>query len=242
MRSDLYRDLYITEDEHWWHKAKRKIVSIFIQDYGFHKNQIILDVGCGAGKNMEVLQSVGRVVGVDISKEAVDFCKKRGLKNVVVGDITKLPFKNEKIDVITALDVIEHVEEKLALLEVRRVLKKGGIVVITVPAYQWLWSEWDVVLHHKKRYTSKVLEKLLSEAGFRVQKISYLYSFLIIPVYLVRFFKKLLKRKGEYTSDFKLGNKFINKILLVAALLEQRYIKRYYMPFGTSIICVAQKK
>jgi ubiquinone/menaquinone biosynthesis C-methylase UbiE len=210
--------------------------------YGFQKDQVILDVGCGAGKNMEELRPVGRVVGADISKEAVDFCKKRGLKNVVVGDITKLPFKDEKIDVVTALDVIEHVDDRAALLEIKRVLKRTGIVVITVPAYQWLWSEWDVVLHHKKRYTIAALERKLSEVGFRVQKASYMYSFLVIPVYFVRLFKKLFGRRGAYVSDFQIGNRFINKLLLVAALLEQRYIKRYYMPFGTSIICVAQKK
>lgn len=242
MRADLYKDLYTTEEGHWWHRAKRKIVFTLIKRYGFQNNQVILDVGCGAGKNIEELQPIGRVVGVDIAQEAVEFCKKRGLKHVVVGDVTRLPFTDEKIDVVTALDVVEHVDEFLALREIKRVLKPNGIVIITVPAYQWLWSQWDVVLHHRKRYTRQALEKVLHDAGFHIQKLSYMYAFLILPVYLVRLFKKLFGKKETYESDFKLGSQLVNRILFAAALLEQRYIKRYYMPFGTSIICVAQKK
>lgn len=241
MRADLYEDLYVTEEVHWWHRAKRAIVKRLIQAYAV-KHPDILDVGCGTGKNMEEFMKVGRVAGIDVSPEAIAFCKKRGLKSVLIGDATHMPFAPGKLDVVVALDVIEHVDEDGAVGEMRRILKPGGILIVTVPAFSWLWSQWDVVLHHRKRYTASSLQDVLTRNGFEIRKISYLYSFLVVPALIIRTFKQRFVRNDRYESDFQINNRFINFFFFVLATLEQKIVARYHMPFGTSVICVAQKK
>jgi len=240
MRTDLYEDMYKTEGTHWWHKSKRRFVERFITTYAQKKKLTILDVGCGTGKNMERLSNYGEIWGVDLSEEALSFCKKRNLTQVKKGEAEKLPFSKEAFDVVCALDVLEHVNDELAVREIRRVLKNNGFVVVTVPAFWWLWSKWDEVLHHKRRYTKKQLKEILVQEGFIIQRNTYIHSFLVLPSLIIRKFKQLQQK--PYTSDFQINNFFINKLLLFMSELEQMWINRYDMPFGTSVLCIAQKK
>jgi ubiquinone/menaquinone biosynthesis C-methylase UbiE len=240
MRKDLYKDLYTTEDTHWWHQAKRNYVKQLLNTFCQKRTLSILDVGCGTGKNMESLAYYGDVSGVDISKEALQFCKKRGLFNVKKGEAEKLPFKDDSFDVVCVLDVLEHVEDIPAVNEIKRVLKDGGQIIITVPAFSWLWSKWDEALLHKRRYTREDLRKILTHEGFMVQKNTYIHSFLVLPILIVRKLKQLQHK--TYSSDFQINNDFTNIILLFISKLEQMWINRYDMPFGTSILCIAQKR
>lgn len=239
MRIDLYEDMYKTEDTHWWHKSKRRFVERFITTYAQKKKITILDVGCGTGKNMERLSNYGEVWGVDLSEEALSFCKKRGLINVKRGEAEHLPFENNTFDVVCVLDVLEHVDDKLAVREIRRVLKNSGFIVVTVPAFWWLWSKWDDVLHHKRRYTKKQLKEILVQEGFVVQRNTYIHSFLVLPSLVIRKLKQFQQK--TYTSDFQINNAFMNKLLLFMSELEQMWINRYDMPFGTSVLCIAKK-
>lgn len=241
MRTDLYQDLYTLEDSHWWHLSKRNTVTALLKRYRKkYGKPIILDIGCGTGKNMEALSSFGTVYGVDNSAHAIKFCKKRKLKNVQLGQAEQLPFTNCLFDVVTILDVLEHVDDGASLKEIARVLKARGIVIITVPAYQTLWSKWDDVLGHKRRYTTSSLQTVLKKEGFGVVKISYLYSFLLIPVVLIRRFKSRVKR-SDYGSDFKINTPFINFCLLILSTIERMILSTFAIPFGTSIVCVARK-
>ena len=239
MRIDLYEDMYKTEDSHWWHKSKRRFVEQFITTYVQKKKITILDVGCGTGKNMERLSHYGEVWGVDLSEEALSFCKKRNLTRVKKGEAEKLPFKKGTFDVVCVLDVLEHVDDKLAVKEIRRVLKNSGFIVVTVPAFWWLWSKWDDVLHHKRRYTKKRLMEILVQEGFVIQRNTYIHSFLVLPSLIIRKLKQFQQK--TYTSDFQINNAFMNKLLLFMSELEQMWINRYDMPFGTSVLCIAQK-
>lgn len=232
--------MYQTESHHFWHKAKREYVGKMIETYGRNGGKDLLDVGCGTGQNMEELAKMGTVFGVDSSDEALAFCKKRGLSNLKKGFAEKIPHKSEQFDVATILDVLEHVNDIKAVEEIGRVLKKRGIAIVTVPAFSWLWSKWDEVLGHKKRYTKKTLPSLFHEAGWEVKKTTYIHSFLVIPTLMIRTIKS--KQSREYTSDFQLMNPFINKILHTLSHLEQMVVTRYDMPFGTSLLCVVQKK
>lgn len=240
MRNDLYGDMYETESHHFWHIAKREYVEMMIKKYTEKKVKNILDIGCGTGKNMEELSKIGTVFGVDSSSEALGFCKKRGIVRLKKGFAEKIPYESERFDVVTILDVLEHVNDKGAVTEMERVLKKKGIVIITVPAFPWLWSRWDEILGHKKRYTKETLLTLFNEKKWEVKKISYIHSFLVVPTLIIRAIKT--KQKKEYASDFQLMNPFINGILHSISLLEQMVVKRYDMPFGTSLLCVIQKK
>lgn len=240
MERYLYQDLYQLERTHFWHISKRQTVLALLKRY-LHLPAKILDYGCGTGENVKALSALGESFGIDISKEAVEFCKKRGLKNVILVKDGKIPFKNGSFDVVTMLDVLEHVEEKSSLAKVQRVLKKDGLVIVSVPAYQWLWSRWDEVLHHKKRYTQSQLAKVLENNGFQILYSSYAYSFLLLPILITRFIKGLFSSK-HYSSDFKLSSPVINQLMLIIANIERLFITTSGIPFGTSIICVAKKR
>lgn len=240
MRIDLYQDMYETENTHWWHRAKISFVSMFISLYGKKTKQEILDVGCGTGKNMEELARFGEVSGVDISSEALLFCKKRNLQNVKKGEAEHLPYDAKSFDAVCVLDVLEHVDDVTAIKEIKRVLNDDGKIIITVPAFAWLWSKWDEALHHKRRYTKKQLSTLLANEGFVIQRNTYIHSFLVFPSLIIRKIKELSPQ--PYSSDFQINNRLTNTLLLFISKLEQMWINRYDMPFGTSILCIAQKK
>lgn len=239
MRIDLYEDMYKTEDTHWWHKAKRSFVKLLITKFVKKGKLNLLDVGCGTGKNMEELSKYGEAWGVDISKEALLFCKKRGLINVKRGEAEHLPFENNTFDVVCVLDVLEHVDDAISIKEVVRVLNNNGYIIVTVPAFSWLWSKWDEALHHKRRYTRNQVREILTNNGLVIIKETYIHSFLVIPIYIIRKLKQLQSK--DYTSDFQINNNLVNKALLFISELEQMWINRYDMPFGTSVLCIAQK-
>ncbi len=240
MKKYLYEDLFSLEDKHWWHISKRQIVRQLIEKYNKVKNPKILDVGCGTGKNMENLKSLGFVYGLDSSIDALNFCKKRGLKNLILGSAEKTHLKKDTFNIITLLDVLEHTDDNKALQEVYRILKNDGLIIITVPAYSWLWSNWDVVLHHQRRYTTKSLSEILKKNNFKTIKISYMYSFLILPALIIRTVKSLFSKK-EYSSDFKLSSPLINCIMNKINGIESYFVRNLSIPIGTSIIVVAKK-
>ncbi len=240
MRKDLYADLVNLEDKHWWHISKRRIVTEFIRIYAKSKKLNLLDIGCGTGRNLDQFRKFGHTFGLDSSKDAINICKKRGLINTTLGKAEKTPYKNNFFDIITILDVLEHTNDDKSIKEIRRILKKGGLLIGTVPAFDWLWSKWDEILHHKRRYTAERLDKLLSNHKFNIIKISYMYAFLVIPIFLIRTIKSFFFRQ-YYSSDFKLSLPFIDPILEKLAHIEFFIIKKTYLPFGLSIIFVAKK-
>lgn len=242
MKKYLYEDLYVTEDKHWWHVSKRKICLDFIEKYSNAKAPQILDIGCGTGKNIEALSRLGTVWGIDNSKVAVDYCvNKRKLRKIYLADAQITNFHNGKFDIVTMLDVLEHLDDKITIKEIRRILKPKGLLVLTVPASQRLWSQWDVALHHKRRYSKKSLFDILTLQGFKVIKISYMYSFLIIPVLIIRSIKSIFAQK-HYSSDFQITIWGSNLLMSQISKFERQIIKRFNIPFGTSLICIAQKK
>jgi len=230
----------LLEDKHWWHISKQRIVHKLIEKYNTKENPKILDIGCGTGKNMEELQNLGSIYGLDSSSEALRFCKKRGLNNLILGSAEKTNLKNNYFDIITLLDVLEHTDDNKTLKEMHRILKKGGLIIITVPAFSWLWSKWDEILHHKKRYTLNTLKEILIANNFNPIKMTYLYSFLILPLLIIRKIKQNIS-KDFYESDFKLSNPLLNFLLNNLSKVEFYIAENFYIPFGTSIIAVAQK-
>lgn len=241
MRSYLYQDLYNLEEKHWWHISKRRIVQIMMKAYNKVSKPKILDVGCGAGKNMEQLQKFGQVWGLDNSGEAIKFCKKRGLKNLQLSNAEQTRLKPNFFNIITLLDVLEHTDDKKCLKEMMRILNKGGILIITVPAFSWLWSDWDKVLHHNRRYNLKELTNILERNGFKIIKITYLYSFLVLPSLIIRRIKQNLFKEKPYPSDFLLSNQVVNKVMGLLASFEFKLAQKVKIPIGTSLLAVCKK-
>ncbi|MCX6793615.1 MAG: class I SAM-dependent methyltransferase [Candidatus Gottesmanbacteria bacterium] len=240
MQSYLYDDLYELEDSHWWHRAKRRLVLTLIRRFAPRTHPRILDVGCGTGKNIEEWSRLGTTTGIDIEPRAIAYCRRRGITHVrrARAEHTGLPASS--VDIVTLLDVLEHTEDTTVLSELARILSKRGILIVTVPAYPWLWSTWDTVLHHKRRYTKTTLRRALTASGFNPLYISHVFSFLPIPVMLVRLIKSGLP-KDRYGSDFRITAPAINRILYALCVLEQYVMKIVPLPFGTSIVCAAQK-
>jgi ubiquinone/menaquinone biosynthesis C-methylase UbiE len=239
MKNYLYKDLFDEEEKHWWHRAKRKIVLDIIKKHLNPKMKIV-DIGCGTGKNMESLKQVGEVWGIDSSLEAIKYCKKRGLHNVILGNGEKTKLSSNKFDLVTLLDVLEHADDEKMLEETYRILKPHGYILITVPALPWMWSEWDNVLHHKRRYTKHTLSNILVKNGFHITTISYMYFFLLLPAFLIRLIKSKSHKKN-YGSDFSLSNGLLNSILEKVASFERYLVKRELVPIGLSLVVLAQK-
>lgn len=241
MEKYLYEDLYNLEEQHWWHVSKRRVIKDQIKKYITYENPKILDVGCGTGKNMEGLLKLGKVWGLDNSLEAINYCKKRGLKNLKLGDAQKTNFESRSFDVITLLDILEHTDDNKTLKEMCRIIKKNGLLIATVPAFTWLWSEWDKVLHHKRRYNKKKLERVLKKNNFQVIRITYLYSFLVIPIYLIRKIKRKLFYKQDYPSDFRLNQPILNWAMSILSTLEFKITEKITIPFGTTVLVIAKQ-
>lgn len=240
MKKFLYKDLYELEKSHWWHKAKRLIVSEYINKYFKSNNLRILDVGCGTGENIDFFSEKGQVYGIDNSKDAIAYCRSRGIKKIKLASAYQTGYPNNSFDVIFLLDVLEHVDEKKILEELSRILMVNGKIFITVPAYMFLWSNWDKIHHHKRRYTINNLKKVLKTNRFTINKISYMYSFVILPLLLVRIIKSKIM-KNSYTSDFKINTRMLNGLLLAIVAIERVLIRYNLIKFGTSIFCVATR-
>ncbi len=246
MEDSLYAIFDRSEERHWWFLGRRKVIlSLVDRFYRSRSNLVILDIGSGAGGTLRELERYGSAVGVDISSRAVDYCRNRGCRRLVRVGERNLPFAPGVFDLIVALDVIEHIEDdRAALGDYRRLLKPGGRLLLTVPAYQWLWSWHDQVNHHRRRYTALSLRAALREAGLIPERLSYYCFFLFFPVALVRILEKFLARLiGHRREDlaFRVPPGPVNGLLTNLFAAERHWLRRWGFPFGSSLLVVARK-
>ena len=246
MEKAEYETMYSNEDIHWWFQGTRRVILAYAKDlFGeeprSEQSPRVLDVGCGTGGTLAALRKRVRVSGVEMDPEGVRFCQERGLTGVVKGRAEALPFEPETFDVVMALDVIEHLDDdQLALLEFNRVLRKDGALLVTVPAYPFLWSEHDVALHHKRRYTRKTLIEALEKGGFVVEKCSYYNTFLFPIVAGVRMIQRLFGMRAKPESDVSLPAPWVNGMLTRILGSERFLLKATPLPFGVSLIAIAR--
>ncbi|MFW6113781.1 MAG: class I SAM-dependent methyltransferase, partial [Actinomycetota bacterium] len=182
LNTKAYRSIYDKEDEHWWFLGRRKILSRLIDSLGPKGDWDILDVGCGTGGNFPFLKAYGRVEGCDYSEEAVRFCRLRGEDQVLEASIYDLPYPEGSFDLVTCLDVIEHLRFDLpAFVELGRVLKRGGCMLVTLPAGPHLYSDFDCLAGHLRRYRFSEIRELLDRSGFDILRLTC-YTTLVHPV------------------------------------------------------------
>jgi SAM-dependent methyltransferase len=233
------------ERTHFWFVGRRRIFfGLLDRELGARTDATILDVGCGAGGMLEPLSRYGEVTGIDMQQELVDFCHERGFPNVVVGSAYELPVEDGSVDLLTLFDTIEHVPDDARVLgEVRRALRPGGLVFISVPAYQFLYANNDRVAHHERRYTAGRLRARLIEAGLQPVQVTYFNTLLfpaILPAVLA---KKTLERfsdPGERTNLSHTMNPVLNRTLAATMGSERHLLSRISFPFGHSIIAIAR--
>jgi len=241
MDKRYYRIFFKVQQEHWWFVVKKKIILDTIRRFvPLKSDSKILDIGCGAGLMLNALEMIGTTSGMDVSDDAIAFSKE-----IFSGDVRKgmlpdqVPFDDNYFSLITALDVIEHVDDDLAALKaIRSKIAPGGYAVITVPAFMFLWSEHDVLNEHRRRYTLPELHAKLGQAGFYVEKISYFNTLLFPLIAVVRFFERLFNRKGG--SDVDLPNPMVNFILKTIFKLEIGLLKVINLPAGVSVLAVGR--
>ena len=246
MQEHTYAIMNRVEDSHWWYVGRRAILESFlegiIQDSGLkiQDSKIkILDVGCGTGGNLEMLAKFGAAEGVDVSDEALEFCKSKVLK-VHKGLAESLPFADESFEVVTALDVVEHLDDDVAgLKEMYRVLKTGGKTLIFVPAFMWLWGVQDDVSNHRIRYTKKQIVERLENAGFKIERATYANITFFAPILGGRTLMKLTGIKPE--SENNVNVSALNGVFGKLFGAEKFWLKNFNFPFGVSIVVVAKK-
>ncbi|MDR3708370.1 MAG: methyltransferase domain-containing protein [Capsulimonadaceae bacterium] len=248
MNIEEYERMYRFEDHYWWFVARRDLIAQFLKDLALPAGIDILDIGCGTGAMLDKLEEFGNVVGADFSTEALAFCRKRGQREgkqyrLVRADIRCLPFADNSFDVITAMDIVEHIDhDALAVSEIRRVLKPGGYLLATVPAYMSLWSNHDIALHHHRRYTARGFRDVAQRAGLRVAKLTYTVTSLLPLVWIFRRLERFTKSKtSEPQADVVPLPGLVNKVLLALMEAETQFVRRRTLPFGVTVAAIARK-
>jgi SAM-dependent methyltransferase len=245
MDKDFYLRYASFEDQHWWFVGRRAIVDKVIRNLTLPKNPKILEAGCGTGGNLSMLARYGRVSAMELDDVACKIANERQVTQVRLGNLpSRIPFTDE-YDLIAILDVLEHLDDDLAaLLALHAKLKPGGWLLITVPAYQFLWSQHDEINHHKRRYLLRGLRQVVRKTGFSIHYSSYFNTFLFPIIAGVRCVKKLLRFESNSVgdSDLTLPSKPVNQILSLLFASERHLVGRVVLPFGVSILLLAQKK
>lgn len=243
MQSHHYPILYRVEETHWWYVGRRRIIQDLVDKICTTLNKpnpTILDAGCGTGANLKMLEAYGSAQGVDISPQAVEFCRERGLSSVKLGAIEHLPFDDDSFDLVTALDVIEHLDDDVAgLSEMRRVLRSDGRLLVFVPAFMFLWGVQDDVSNHRRRYTLPSLLKAVEAAGFSVEWSSYANISFFLPVFVVRTVMRFLKLRAE--TEYGINISLMNGPFSSLFAAERFVFKRGRLPFGVSALCIARR-
>lgn len=242
MEATVYAVEAEVEQTHWWFVNRRRLFGAELKRAGVSTDARSLDVGTGTGANLRLLQELGyrEVTGLDASDEAIRHCAEKGLPPVRRGDIGALPFADSNFDLVMATDVIEHVDDDgQALRELRRVLSPGGIVLLTVPAFQSLWGLQDRVSMHKRRYRLRPLLALLRRNGLAPQRAYYFNYLLFVPIWLARRMIDLLRI--DLRSEGELNSALTNRLLSWIFAVDIATAGIIHPPFGVSILVVARR-
>lgn len=241
--------LFEMEQRHFWHTGRKKIIlDVLRRNIANLTECRMLEIGCGNGNVLTFLEANGIAIeGGDIFIDALRFCRQRSNStNLYLLDILSLPFR-DNFEIIGIFDVLEHIENDIdALSEINIALKAGGNLILTVPAYQWLWSPFDQGVGHKRRYSLKDITAKLESNGFVVKKISFYVSFLFPIIAAIRLITKALpvnnkKRKIENVLEAN-TIPVINNIFSALLKLEMLLMRYINLPFGSSLLVLAEKK
>jgi SAM-dependent methyltransferase len=239
MERIVYDRMAELDERHWWYRARREVLaSLIARRIKLQTGARILEIGCGTGHNLQMLARFGDVDGIELDDAARAVAEKRVGKPIGASplpDLVGVP--DAKYDLVAVLDVIEHVDEDArSLRTIAAKLRPGGKVLITVPAHQWMWSAHDVVNHHKRRYSTKSLRRLIGDAGLRIEVLSPFNSLLFPLAAGARLAGRIL---GKDSSDDALPSKPVNALFETIFGLERYAIGRVPFPPGVSLVAIA---
>ena len=244
MEESFYEEYAQIEASHWWFQGRRAIFNAMIRSLDLPDNPLLLDLGCGTGSNLKFLSAYGRVIGMDLGMVAAQYARARTSLPVLRGDVAALPFVTGSVDLITAFDLIEHIDDDTGCArEVARACRPGGYVMATVPAFQWMWGRQDVINQHKRRYRSRQLSQLFRDQGLEISRLTYLNTLLFPVVAAVRLARRIAPtRNGQLRSDFAMTRPGPLNMLLSRIFAGEAWaIRRWRLPIGVSLLCVARK-
>lgn len=237
-----YERMYRYEDHYWWFVSRRELVASLVDRLQLSRPAMIVDVGCGTGATAVLLQQYGTVIGVDISPLALSWSRRRGLNNLLLAAAERLPIAFQSVDVVVATDILEHLDDDVAVLrEFHRVLKPGGYVVVTVPAYSILWSEHDLALMHRRRYVARALAKRAQMSGFEIGRLTYALFFLFPLALVMRLLKRIPPPNKQPEAQLPPLPNWLNRFLIRFQRIETALLHYCRFPWGVSVVAVLRK-
>jgi SAM-dependent methyltransferase len=236
-----YDEMRALEGAHWWFAARREILADQIAGLRLPDAARILEVGCGTGGNLELLSRFGDLTAVEPDDRARAYAAERSGLEVRPGRLpSPLPAEASAYDLVAALDVVEHVDEDVATVgALRDMARPGGHVLVTVPAYQWMWSGHDLRHHHKRRYTADRLKAVFEGAGLPLTRLTYFNTLLFPPIAGVRLLQLLPGVAGG--DDERMPSSGLNALLRKTFAFERKLLARMDLPFGVSILAMGRR-
>ncbi len=242
MEQEFLNKLIVLENDLWWYIVRRQIIEKALDFIEIHPNSDILEVGCGNGGNLELLSRYGNLHAIERNDNARKISNTRKIIQVQKGSLPyNIPFDDKKFDLITLFDVLEHIDDdRSALKMVRARIKESGKILITVPAYNFLWSELDVANQHKRRYRMGTLKSVIQKAGFIPLYSTYFNTILFPAISAIRLACKI--SRWQCKGDREMPSKLVNDLLLRIFSVEKYLIPKISLPIGVSILIVARVK
>lgn len=240
MEREIYDRIRSLETDHWWFVGRRAILGSELSRLGLPAEAEIVEVGCGTGGNLSLLQRFGAVRAIEPDDDARRHAAETASVQVERGFLPdRLPYRSASFDLVCAFDVVEHVDDDAgAVAALGNLARPGGWVVTTVPAYQWMWSRHDELHHHKRRYTLDTYRPLFDTAGLRVERATYFNTALLGPAVAQRWLKKALKVNSP---DDAMPGAGVNSLLARIFSAEAGWLKRANLPLGLSILLIARR-
>jgi SAM-dependent methyltransferase len=244
MDARAYDEMAAVQDTHWWYSARREILRAQLRQLHLDPQAAILEVGSGTGANLNLLVEFGSVTGIEMCREAIHFAQRcesvrSGRARLVQGRCPQdLLALGERYDAVCLFDVLEHLDDDIAgLRAICEVLRPGGKIVLTVPAYPWLWSAHDVQLHHRRRYTLRSLAGVFEQAGLKTQALSH-FNTLLFPLALAE--RAFERATGSNQLATSIPPAAVNGALRTIFASERKLLGKVPLPFGLSLFAVAK--
>lgn len=241
MDQRLIQTMIDVDERHWWYRGRRRIIRTELDRLPIPSGAQILDAGCGSGRTLQELVDYGSVSGLELNPEAAQVARDRGLGEVQIGRLEQMPWEDDSFDLITCLDVLEHLpDDRVALIELKRVSKPGGWLLATVPAYQALWSSHDTVNHHYRRYERATLRAAVAGTGWELQRLTSFNTLLFPPAAAVRLAQRRWKRNGGSEDfDLQISPDWLNNALERPLRIEANWLsKGRTLPAGLSLLAL----
>jgi SAM-dependent methyltransferase len=228
------------DERHWWYRGRRRVVEAELSRLPLPGQARILDAGCGSGRMLQELVRYGQVSGVELDPRAAAMAQARGHGEVRVGSLEQLSWEDQSFELITCLDVLEHTpDDTRTLSELRRVSAVGGWLLLTVPAYQALWSLHDEANHHFRRYSRRMIRQTVAASGWQLHRMTSFNMLLLAPAAVVRLAQRGRQPDNTYRSELERGPAWLNTLLEWPLRIEARWITRGgTLPAGLSLLAL----